>query len=222
MPNLTTLSRSAYALRRSLFVCLFCLLSTPALADAAWPSASQLTGNLAQTRLTTWQQLLSTASTLDTADKLRAVNQLINNSILYVSDQQTWGQQEYWATPAETVKRGQGDCEDFAIAKYFSLIKMGIASSQLRLMHVKDLNSNSAHMVLAYYPSPQSQPLILDNLNGRVLPLSQRQDLLAIYSFNAQGIYLPNTPPEKIAQPASLLSRWVALNTRMQRSDKLL
>jgi hypothetical protein len=99
---------------------------------------------------------------------------------------------------------------------------MGIPSTQLRLTHVKDLNSKAAHMVLAYYPSPQSQPLILDNLNGRILPLSQRQDLLAIYAFNADGIYLPRTPSKKIAQPVSLLSRWVALNTRMQRSANLL
>jgi predicted transglutaminase-like cysteine proteinase len=222
MPNLTALSRSAYALRRRLFACALCVFSTPALADAAWQSASQRPGSLAQTRLETWQQLLNTSTELNTAEKLRAVNQLINNSTRYVSDQQTWGQTEYWATPAETVKRGQGDCEDFAIAKYFSLIKMGIPSSQLRLTHAKDLSSNSAHMVLAYYPNPESQPLILDNLNGRILPSSQRQDLLMAYSFNADGIYLPNTPSGTIAQPVTLLSRWTALNTRMQGSDQLL
>jgi predicted transglutaminase-like cysteine proteinase len=65
------------------------LFSAPALADADLLSASQLADTSAQTRLTTWQQLLSTAPTLDAAGKLRAVNQLINNSIIYVSDQQT-------------------------------------------------------------------------------------------------------------------------------------
>lgn len=219
MSNLAALSRSARALRRSLFAGLLCGFSTPVLADAAWLNASQLPASLAQTRLNTWQQLISTTSTLDIAGKLQATNQWVNHSIRYVSDQQTWGQNEYWATPAETLKRGQGDCEDLAIAKYFSLIKMGIPSTQLRITHVKALSTNSAHMVLAYYPTPHSQPLILDNLNERILPLSQRKDLLAIYSFNAQGVYLANSPAGKIAQPVSLLSRWVALTSRMQGSS---
>ncbi len=222
MPNLAALSRSARTLRRSLFAGLLCGFSTPVLADAAWLNASQLPASLAQTRLNTWQQLISTTSTLDIAGKLQATNQWVNQSIRYVSDQQTWGQNEYWATPAETLKRGQGDCEDLAIAKYFSLIKMGIPSTQLRITHVKDLSTNSAHMVLAYYPTPHSQPLILDNLNERILPLSQRKDLLAIYSFNAQGVYLANSPAGKIAQPVSLLSRWVALTSRMQGSSNQL
>lgn len=221
MPNLTALSRSALALRRRLFASVLCLFSAPALADTTWLNASQLAGNLAQARLTSWQQLISNSTTLDTTGKLRAANQLINNSIRYASDQQTWGQEEYWATPAETLKRGQGDCEDLAIAKYFTLINMGIPARQLRLTHVKALSSNSAHMVLAYYPSPQAQPLILDNLNGRILPIGQRPDLLAIYSFNAEGVYLPSAP-EKIAQPASLLSHWVALNNRIQRDHSQL
>jgi predicted transglutaminase-like cysteine proteinase len=208
---------STHALRRGLLACALYLLCGHALADAALVNL-----NLAQSRLNNWQQLISRADSLDNTSKLRAVNNLINSSILYASDQQTWGQNDYWASLSETLKRGQGDCEDFAIAKYFSLLKMGIPTHQLKLTHVTLLSRKTAHMVLAYYPSPQSQPLILDNLNGRILPLNQRQDLLAIYAFNADGIYLPRAPNKKIAQPVSLLSRWVVLNTRMQRSANLL
>jgi predicted transglutaminase-like cysteine proteinase len=219
MPRLTTLSRSARALCCSLFAWALCLLSTPAWADVAVLNASQLPINAAQARLNNWQQLISNATSLSSAEKLRAVNQLINNSLSYVSDQQAWGQTEYWATPTEALLHGQGDCEDFAIAKYFSLIKMGISDAQLRLTHVKALSSNSPHMVLAYYPSPQSEPLLLDNLTSRILPANRRKDLLAIYAFNAEGIYLAKAPTQKIAQPISLLSRWVGLNARMHDSD---
>lgn len=219
MPNFIATSRSARALRRSIFAWIFCLFSTPVLADASTINASQLPVNPAQTRLHKWQQLTNNSTSLSHAEKLRAVNQLINNSLSYVSDQQTWGEAEYWATPTEALLRGQGDCEDFAIAKYFSLIKMGISDAQLRLMQVKALSSNSPHMVLAYYPTPQSEPLLLDNLTSRILPASRRKDLLAVYAFNAEGIYLAKAPTQKIAQPISMLSRWVALNARMHSGD---
>lgn len=219
MPNPTILSRSACALRRSLLAWALCLISTPAWADIVALSASQLPINAAQARLSNWQQLISNAASLSSVEKLRAINQLINNSLSYVSDQQAWGQAEYWATPTEALRRGQGDCEDFAIAKYFSLIEMGISEAQLRLMHVKALSSNSLHMVLAYYPSPQSEPLLLDNLTSRILPANRRKDLLAVYAFNAEGIYLAKAPTQKIAQPISMLSRWVSLNARMHNGD---
>lgn len=212
-----SLLRNTHCLRSSLIICLLGLISSHALADAPLVNT-----NLAQTRLNDWRQLIGRADTLSSADKVRAVNNLINSSTLYASDQQTWGQNDYWASLGETLQRGQGDCEDFAIAKYFSLIKMGIPTAQLRLTHVTLLNPKSAHMVLAYYPSPQSSPLILDNVNRQILPISQRKDLLTVYSFNAEGIYLPKTPVGKIAQPASLLSSWVALNSRLQRSGEAL
>lgn len=212
-----SLLRNTHCLRSSLIICLLGLISSHALADAPLVNT-----NLAQTRLNDWRQLIGRADTLSSADKVRAVNNLINSSTLYASDQQTWGQNDYWASLGETLQRGQGDCEDFAIAKYFTLVKMGIPTTQLRLTHVTLLNQKIAHMVLAYYPSPESAPLILDNLNRQILPITQRKDLLAAYSFNAEGIYLPNTPFNKIAQPVSLLSPWMALNTRMQQDNNRL
>jgi predicted transglutaminase-like cysteine proteinase len=217
MRQFKSISPIIRALRRSLSACVLCLITGQALADAPL-----INPNLAQTRLNNWQQLINRADSLDNAGKLRAVNNLINHSTLYASDQITWGQSDYWASLGETLQRGQGDCEDFAIAKYFTLVKMGIPTAQLRLTHVTLLSPKSAHMVLAYYPSPLSSPLILDNVNEKILPATQRKDLLAVYSFNAEGIYLAKTPMDKIAQPVSLLSHWVALNTRQQRSNKLL
>jgi predicted transglutaminase-like cysteine proteinase len=217
MRQLNSRLLSIRTLRRSLSACLLCLIGSHALADAALTNT-----DLMQNRLDNWQRLVDRADTLDRSSQLRAVNNLINNSTLYASDQQTWGQNDYWASLSETLQRGQGDCEDFAIAKYFTLVKMGIPTAQLRLTHVTLVSQRTAHMVLAYYPSPHSSPLILDNVNGKILPATQRKDLLAVYSFNADGIYLAKTPMDKVVQPVSLLSPWVALNTRMQRSNSLL
>ncbi|OYT95711.1 MAG: hypothetical protein CFE49_11245 [Pseudomonas sp. PGPPP3] len=172
-----------------------------------------------QLRLSNWQQLLENNTHLDEPDKLEAVNRLINRSVAYVSDQQAWGQDDYWATPEETLRLGQGDCEDFAIAKYFALLKLGVAVERLRLTYVKALGRNSAHMVLAYYPSPNAQPLILDNLNSQILPAAARRDLLPVYAFNGQGIYLAKAPTQKLRHPTTLLARWDELSARLQDSN---
>lgn len=196
---------------------LLCLLASSVLAQPVNPSG--LTQSASQIRLSNWQQLLHNGSALGELAKLEAVNHRINGSIAYVSDQQAWGQDDYWATPEETLKLGQGDCEDFAIAKYFGLLKLGVPVERLRLTYVKTLSRNSAHMVLAYYASPNAQPLILDNLNSQVLPAAARRDLLPVYSFNAQGIYLAKAPTQKIRQPVSMLTRWDELTARINNDS---
>lgn len=142
-----------------------------------------------------WQSLVNQGGSYGTADQLRLVNDFFNRRIYFMDDMAVWGQTDYWATPLETLGMGRGDCDDFAIAKYFSLKSMGISVSHLRLVYVKARQMGpagpviQAHMVLAYYPTPGAEPLILDNLNPQVMPAGQRPDLTPIYSFNSQGIW---------------------------------
>ncbi len=143
-----------------------------------------------------WQKLLNENASLLAADKLRAVNDFFNRTIDFSSDDEAWGQIDYWATPMESLARGRGDCEDYVIAKYFALRRLGIPNEKLRLIYVKALlaeaagNVLQAHMVLAYYPSPDAEPLLMDNLVPAILPASRRPDLLPVYSFNSQGVFV--------------------------------
>lgn len=139
-----------------------------------------------------WEQLLDSNKSLSNQEKLYKVNLFFNKNITFDSDQSIWGQNDYWATPLETIGQGRGDCEDFAIAKYYSLLELGISKKQLRLIYVKAQqgSSSQAHMVLAYYPSPNAIPLILDNLNPAIKPANQRKDLTPVFSFNSEGIWL--------------------------------
>lgn len=164
--------------------------------------------------LSSWHRLIEHGSSLDEHAKLEAVNRFINRAVTYGEDRDVWGAEEFWATPAQTLGRGMGDCEDFAIAKYFSLVRMGVASAKLRLTFVKSLSRNRAHMVLAYYPSDSAQPLLLDNLDPRIQPASQRNDLLPVYAFNNHGIFLAKAPLQKSTQPPQLLSRWSDVSAR--------
>ncbi|QQZ36491.1 transglutaminase-like cysteine peptidase [Pseudomonas sp. SK2] len=134
----------------------------------------------------------------------------------YVEDIDLWREVDYWATPIQALIKGAGDCEDYAIAKYFSLRRMGIPSEKLRITYVKALRQNRAHMVLTYYSSPQAQPLVLDSLMDAIKPASQRPDLLPVYAFNGEGLWLTGTTGNKKVGDTKRLSRWQDLLKKMQ------
>lgn len=195
------------------------LLVTSMLLSPARPAEAQaehlpgLSSAISDARLSSWHNLLGQNPHDDERAQLQRVNDFINRSVTFVSDQQAWGIDDYWATPAQTLLLGQGDCEDFAIAKYFSLVRLGMPSDKLRLTFVKALKQNQAHMVLAYYPAPSAQPLILDNLDTRILSASERADLLPVYSFNNHGVFLAKSP-QRVSQPPEFLARWNELSER--------
>jgi predicted transglutaminase-like cysteine proteinase len=136
------------------------------------------------------------------------------NGVPAVADSEHWQQPDYWATPVEFVASNGGDCEDFAIAKYFALREAGVPGERLRMTYVRALTAGRIenHMVLAYYASPGADPLILDNLNPRVLPASERADLVAVFSFNDDDLRRGQLP---------MLRRWHDLQQRMQAEREL-
>ena len=141
--------------------------------------------------------------------RLKAVNTFFNRHVLYRDDQETWGQVDYWSSPLELLSKGQGDCEDFAIAKYFSLIASGVSGGKMRLVYVRAQIGVAvqAHMVLAYYPTPNAEPLILDNLISDIRPASRRPDLVPVFSFSAEGLW-QGVGAASAGDPAARLSRW--------------
>lgn len=142
----------------------------------------------AMTRLQAWTELMDALPQTSVEEKLLRVNQFFN-SLTFVSDEEHWHQVDYWATPVEFIASNGGDCEDFAIAKFFTLKAVGVEGEQMRLAYVKALELNQAHMVLVYYPAPDKEPLVLDNLVNDIVPASQRKDLQPVYSFNAEGLW---------------------------------
>ena len=144
----------------------------------------------ARQRVESWQELIKTSQDLTEDEKLNAVNSFFNANVLFIDDLALWGKEDYWATPLQTLVTNGGDCEDFSIAKYFTLREMGVPDESMRLTYVKALELNQAHMVLTYYPSPESEPLVLDNLIAEIKPSDEREDLLPVYSFNGDGLWL--------------------------------
>ena len=134
-------------------------------------------------RIKAWEQVSHVKHNLTALEKLTHVNNFFNR-LVFKSDKANWGMKDYWSSPIEFLIRNAGDCEDYAIAKYLTLIKMGMDAEKLRITYVKATNLGQAHMVLAYYETLDQVPLILDNINSNILPASQRTDLSPVYSFN--------------------------------------
>lgn len=122
--------------------------------------------------------------------QLHMVNNFVNRALAYQTDQETYGRQDHWAGPRESMQAGVGDCEDYAFAKYVALRAMGVPDSQLRLVAARLLPSGENHMVL-HYASAADGSFILDNVSTTILPANERRDLRTIYSFNESGIWLP-------------------------------
>jgi len=172
-------------------------------------------GQEARIRLTDWEDLLRDNSATD-REKLERVNSFFNKKIVFTNDMDLYGVNDYWATPVEFLSRGAGDCEDFAIAKYFSLKMMGVAEEKLRIAYVKSLQRNVFHMVMLYYNNPGAEPLILDNLIDLIKPASERRDLLPIFTFNGAGLWLAHDRGQgKLAGKSSRLTAWNDLLQRM-------
>ncbi len=175
-------------------------------------------GRDARARVESWNRLLVSPRASDERQVLAEVNSFFNE-LWFVDDSEHWGKDDYWATPVEFLASGGGDCEDFAIAKYFTLKYLGIAEDRMRLTYVKALDLNQAHMVLAYYPAASDEPLILDNLISEILPASSRKDLLPVYSFNGDGLWLAKERGAgRLVGKSDRLSRWQALHKRMREA----
>ncbi len=121
--------------------------------------------------------------------KLNYVNTFYNK-ILPVNDKTKYQADDYWATPKEFLIQGKGDCEDYAISKYFTLKEAGIPQNKLFLSIVKVKNATNYHMVLTYLEDKKSIPLILDNLSFKVLPFTKRVDLEPKVLFNEEEAYI--------------------------------
>ena len=159
-----------------------------------------------------WKRLLDANVSAPSTQKLARVNDFFNRRIQADLDQRIWGRADYWATPGELLGKGRGDSEDFAIAKYFTLLALNIPPEQLRLVYVKPRGETKAgsgpvHMVLAHYESPGRDPTILDNRTNDLLPATRRPDLQPVFSFNSLGVWEETASAASAGDP-NRLANW--------------
>lgn len=176
-------------------------------------------GERAGKRGKAWFNVIHTSYGLSEAKQLENVNNFFNQ-LRFTDDIKLWGRSNYWATPIEFLGANAGDCEDFAIAKYFTLLELGITDNKMRITMVKSLTLNQYHMVVAYYETPNAIPIILDNIDGHIKPATQRPDLIPVYSFNGKQLWLNKSKGQGVlAGKSQRLKRWTDLNHRMGLSN---
>ncbi len=176
-------------------------------------------GIFAGKRLEAWQNLVDENIHQPEAIQLKNVNDFFNE-VRFISDIKHWKQKDYWATPIELLATDGGDCEDYTIAKYFTLKALGVSQKKLYLTYVKAIRLNQAHMVLTYFEKPKSIPLVLDNINKKIFPATKRKDLVPIYSFNGDGLWLAKErgKGKSVSGGTKKLTAWNNLLKRLQPS----
>jgi len=194
------------------------LLATPAAACAD-----------AASRDAALQSMVDALAQASVFDRLRAVNRFFNR-FTYRSDRELWGREDHWASPAELIERGAGDCEDLAIAKYFTLRRLGFAVSSLRLTYVREMRTGRSHMVLLYL-RPGADALVLDSLEERLRPLAAHADLVPVYGLNEERVTVsvpgggersfPHAGRWVVRKWQSLLARAQARLAPVARADAL-
>ena len=182
--------------------------------------AQQRFGQAGSEAIEAWRSAVGGWRGLNEDEQLRRINEYFNRRIRFAEDSVVWSQADYWATPLETMARGAGDCEDFVFAKYFTLRELGVPEDRLRMTYVRaqvggaGSSVSQAHMVLGYYPSPDAVPLVLDNLITEIRPASGRPDLVPVFSFNMQGVFVGGAA--QATSPVDRVSRWRELLLRMR------
>lgn len=179
-----------FALYFGVAVCAVTLFSTAEfiLSGISLEKIEKEYGVFAKKRVLALVSMMNRAKDMSELEKLEKVNDFFNQTPYY-SDQSVWGVSDYWATRLEFIGKDKGDCEDYVIAKYFTLKELGVPTSKMYMTYAKSLKFNVAHMVLTYYETPKSVPLVLDNYNYKILPANERNDLIPVYSFSGDDLF---------------------------------
>ena len=185
----------------------------PVFDDTRLHAGAKLAGSRAQHATERLLPLLRSARAQPPRDQLHAVNRFFNEQLRFAPDKEVWAVEDHWASPLQALQQGAGDCEDYAIAKYFSLLAAGMPAARLRLVYVRARlpdGSAQAHMVLAYHgggDGDEAGVLILDNLIDEIEPASRRVDLSPVFSFNSEGLW-EGVGPVAAGSPLLRLTRW--------------
>lgn len=128
-----------------------------------------------------WNAMLAEAKTKKGLEQLAVVNDFFN-AVNFVEDSANYGQEDYWATPYEMMKRG-GDCDDYSIAKYISLKRLGVPESNMRIIILQDNNLGGImHAVLEVKVG--GKPYLLDNQAKAVTAEEDIFHYRPIYAIN--------------------------------------
>ena len=194
------------------------VFAEPYVSDLVIQQIEAKYGAFAKNRFEYLNKTMQQAAEKNELEQLRIINDFYN-SVRYRSDMKNYQMKDYWATPLEFLGRDHGDCEDYVIAKYFALKALGVDPKKLYFTYVKSRKFKQPHMVLTYFATPTSIPLVLDNFNYKIFPANKRKDLIPVYNFNGDNLYIAQKSGygKKVQQNTSY-KKWDLLLENIQRN----
>ena len=171
---------------------------------------------ISNNRILDYQKQMFTYKDLSKTKQLNSVNFYLNR-LLPQYDDVINKKPDNWATPKEFLTVGYGDCEDYVIIKYYSLIKLGFDEKRLFITTVKEKFRGGNHMVLTYFKTKDSPPLVLDNLSFKILDLQTRTDIEAELFINSSGVYKLNSE-FKLIKIANKYGEFEELQTKIKHN----
>ena len=142
-----------------------------------------------------WKTVLEEADSLDRTARIARVNAEVNARTAYVSDMDNHGILEHWARPSETMASGSGDCEDYAILKFWLLADLGVRPDDMFILIVQSATLSTHHAVLAVKTGGDF--VILDNLAKTVQSTRDARHYEPVFSVNAGGLWLHGVPSRR-------------------------
>jgi len=139
-----------------------------------------------QCHLTEWKEFLTSLKGKGKLSQVKAVNAYMNRQ-RYFTDPRNYGVKDYWATPGQFFERN-GDCEDYAIAKFMSLRALGFTNKEMRIVVLQDMNLRVGHAILVV--NLNGQALVLDNQVRSVVRAETIRHYRPIYSINEHNWWL--------------------------------
>lgn len=136
--------------------------------------------------------IVDSVRSLSDRARIDRVNAMVNNAVRYVSDYAQHGVADRWTAPLATFAAGQGDCEDYAIAKYALLREAGVAETDLRLLLVKDRAVRQDHAVLAV--RLDARWLVLDNRRDTPIETADLRHFVPLFTLDSRGVNLFAAP----------------------------
>jgi len=142
-------------------------------------------GICSKPKLAAMRAEISRLRTLPLAERIAGVNHFVNTAFRYATDMQTYGKSDHWALLKEFLTRGQGDCEDFVIAKFWMLIALDVPPEAIRLVVLRDVVSQVDYTILAVERGGEA--LILDNCSNIVRTKNELAQYRPIFSMSGNG-----------------------------------
>jgi len=156
-----------------------------------------------------WSNFVRRAEGLEGYDLYMAVNEFVNSSVQFQSDSTLEEVLDEWATPISLISQAEGDCEDFALAKFWLLEMLGVDSSDLYIVVVQDLAVRVPHAFLAVRSG--SEIWLLDSRVDRPLSPDEIDGVVPVVTIGDSAAYLHGRPVDP-GQPMSMLWDWMPVS----------